>query len=144
MAKPIRDPSITASHLNERAQGSLIQWMDINIEKVGDGILVSSMKISSSHMAPNGFLHAGSIVTLADFSCGCATIAHLPKRAKSFATIELKCNFLGTAKNGSLICTAKNQHWGKTTQVWDASISKKNSDLIIGLFRCTEIILGDH
>ena len=99
------------------------------------------MEIAPHHMAPNGFLHGGAVVTFADSACGCATFAHLPKEAKSFATIELKCNFIGTALTGNLICTVKCNHFGKNTQVWDASIESKENNKIIALFRCTQMLI---
>ena len=61
----------------------------INIENIKDGSLEAHMEIAPHHMAPNGFLHGGAVVTFADSACGCATFAHLPKEAKSFATITL-------------------------------------------------------
>ena len=98
------------------------------------------MKIKPHHMAPNGFLHGGAVVTLADSACGCATYAHLPGKATSLTTIELKCNYLGTAEAGTLICTASCHHLGRSTQIWDASMMNSINEKLIALFRCTQII----
>jgi len=92
-------------------------------------------------MAPNGFLHAGSVVTLADTCAGYGCVANLPENATGFTTIELKSNHLGTAREGMVECVAKAVHLGKTTQVWDATVSHRESGKTIALFRCTQMVL---
>jgi uncharacterized protein (TIGR00369 family) len=92
-------------------------------------------------MAPNGFLHAGAVVSLADATAGCGCVAHLPEGATGFTTIELKSNHVATARDGSIECTAKAAHFGKTTQVWDAIVTHKESGKTIALFRCTQMLL---
>eukprot|EP01036_Dinobryon_divergens_P038919 gene38918-biopygen30959 len=92
-------------------------------------------------MAPNGFLHAGSVVTLADTSCGYGCVANLPKEASGLTTIELKSNHLGTALEGTIDCVAKPAHLGRTTQVWDAVVTHRETGKTIALFRCTQMVL---
>jgi uncharacterized protein (TIGR00369 family) len=101
----------------------------------------AEMAISMKHMAPNGYLHAGSVVTLADTACGYACVVNLPEGATGFTTIELKSNFLGTAREGTLDCSATAQHRGRTTQVWDAVVTHRETGRTIALFRCTQMIL---
>ena len=92
-------------------------------------------------MAPNGFLHAGSVITLADTSAGYGCIANLPEEATGFTTIELKSNHLGTTLDGTLDCVARPVHLGRTTQVWDATVTHRESGKTLALFRCTQMIL---
>jgi 1,4-dihydroxy-2-naphthoyl-CoA hydrolase len=92
-------------------------------------------------MAPNGFLHAGTVVTLADTLAGYGCKANLPSGAVGFTTIELKSNHLGTALEGTIVGSAKPVHLGKTTQVWDATVTRKETGKTIALFRCTQLIL---
>ena len=72
---------------------------------------------------------------------GYATIAHLPEGAKNFTTIELKSNFLGTAKEGVMRCEAVGEHLGRTTQVWAATVFNAQGRKM-ALFRCTQMILA--
>jgi uncharacterized protein (TIGR00369 family) len=109
--------------------------------EVQEGSLKSRMPVKKIHIAPNEFLHAASIVALADTTCGYATIAHLPEGARSFTTIELKSNHLGTVKEGGIACLATAQHLGRNTQVWDAVVTDQASVRKIALFRCTQMIL---
>jgi 1,4-dihydroxy-2-naphthoyl-CoA hydrolase len=80
-------------------------------------------------------------VTLADTACGYGCIGHLPEGATGFTTIELKTNFLGTAREGTVACVAKAQHLGRTTQLWDAVVSHRDTGKTIALFRCTQLII---
>jgi uncharacterized protein (TIGR00369 family) len=92
-------------------------------------------------MAPNGFLHAGTVVTLADTLAGYGCFYNMPPGAVGFTTIELKSNHLGTAQDGTIVGNAKPMHLGKTTQVWDATVTRKETGKTIALFRCTQLIL---
>ncbi len=136
-----RRPEITIEVLNERGREYLPGYLGIEIVALDDQRLESRMQIQRLHIAPNEFLHAASVVALADTSCGYATIAHLPEGAQSFTTIELKSNHLGTLTEGVVACVATAQHIGRTTQVWDAVVSDAASGRKLALFRCTQMIL---
>jgi uncharacterized protein (TIGR00369 family) len=92
-------------------------------------------------MAPNGVLHAGSVVSLADTAAGYGCVANLPDGAKGFTTLEIKSNHLGTVREGVVSCVARAIHVGKSTQVWDAEVFDNTSGKRIALFRCTQMIL---
>jgi len=91
--------------------------------------------------APNGFLHAGVLVTLADTAAGYGCVANLPEGASGFTTVELKSNHLGTATEGHADCVARPAHTGRTTQVWDAEVTHRESGRTLVLFRCTQMVL---
>jgi uncharacterized protein (TIGR00369 family) len=81
------------------------------------------------------------VIALADTACGYGCRAHLPDGAEGFTTIELKANFLGTAREGTIQTVATPAHMGGTTQVWDATVTRKDDGKTIALFRCTQMIL---
>lgn len=126
---------------NRNAAEYLPGYLGIEITGLAEGSASGRMQIRKLHFAPNEFLHAASIVALADTTCGCATLAHLPEGAQSFTTIELKSNHLGTLREGSAVCSAKAQHLGRNTQVWDAEVSDEASGRKLALFRCTQMVL---
>jgi 1,4-dihydroxy-2-naphthoyl-CoA hydrolase len=80
------------------------------------------------------------VVALADTASGYGCVASLPEGATGFTTIELKANFLGTATEGVLACEAVRAHGGRTTQVWDATVTHEGGKTI-ALFRCTQLLL---
>ncbi len=134
-------PGISIEVLNERGSEYLPGYLGIEIIELAPNTLTSRMPVKKLHVAPNDFLHAASIVALADTACGYATLAHLPEGAQSFTTIELKSNHLGTVRDGSIACVATAQHLGRTTQVWDAVVTDEADGRQLALFRCTQMIL---
>jgi 1,4-dihydroxy-2-naphthoyl-CoA hydrolase len=102
--------------------------------------VASALDVRQELLAPHEFLHAGTVVALADTSAGYGCLASLPEGATSFTTIELKANFLGTAREGRITCEATLVHGGRTTQIWDANVGKEDGKTI-ALFRCTQLLL---
>lgn len=135
------NPDITLDVLNQRGIGRLPGHLGIVITSVGDGQVTAELPVLPHLLAPNGYLHAGSVVTLADTASGYGCIANLPDGANNFTTIELKSNHLGTARDGTILCTAKVEHKGRNTQVWDAVVTSKETGKTLALFRCTQMIL---
>lgn len=109
-------------------------------DRDGDAIC-AHIDIKSHHLAPNGYLHAGTVITLADSCAGYGCVVNLPEGASGFTTIELKSNHLGTATEGRIQCSATLVHKGRTTQVWDSVVTNGNTGKTIALFRCTQMIL---
>ena len=134
-------PGISIEVLNERGSEYLPGYLGIEMIELAPNSLRSRMPVKKLHVAPYEFLHAASVVALADTTCGYATIAHLPEGAESFTTIELKSNHLGTVREGGIACVATAQHLGRTTQVWDAVVTDEASGRKLALFRCTQMIL---
>lgn len=128
-----------AADFNARGKGHLPALIGLEIVAVRDGVVESRLALRPEHMAPNGFLHAATVVALADTSCGYGCVALLPEGAKGFTTLELKASFLGTAREGVIECRASPLHLGRTTQVWDAAVGTAAGR--IALFRCTQMIL---
>ena len=128
--------------LNNRGAGTLPGLIGIEILEAEKGRLASRLDLRDELMAPNGYLHAATIVALADTSCGYGTFVNLPEGADGFTTVELKSNFLGTKREGDIECEAKLAHGGRATQVWDATVTDgKNGKKTIALFRCTQMIM---
>ena len=134
-------PETTPDLFHHKQVGTLPDRFGVRIRQIAEGRLDSEMEVQPWMLAPNGFLHAASVVLLADTSAGYATLAHLPEGAKNFTTIELKSNFLGTAKEGLLRCEAVGEHLGRTTQVWSATVFNAQGKKM-ALFRCTQMILA--
>ena len=134
-------PGITVDVLNSRGHGCLPGLMGFRVMALEQGLLVAELDIRPDLLAPNGFLHAATVVVLADTACGYGCMAHLPKGAENFTTVELKTNFLGTARDGTIACVARPAHLGRATQVWDAVVTRHGDGKPIALFRCTQMVL---
>ena len=135
------DPHFDLAAINERGQEFLPGLLGIEFTHAEKGRMVADMPIRPDLLAPNGFLHAASVIALADTACGYGAIFALPEGAINFTTIELKSNFLGTLREGTATCEAKAEHLGRTSQVWDAIVSNKDTGKKLALFRCSQMVL---
>jgi 1,4-dihydroxy-2-naphthoyl-CoA hydrolase len=138
------NPELTAEHFNRRNAGYLPGLVGLTVLRVGPDAVESRLAVRQELLAPNGFLHAASVIALADTSAGYGCVATLPEGASGFTTIELKSNFLGTARDGAIACRATPAHLGRTTQVWDARVTVEGGDKVIALFRCTQMVLWQN
>lgn len=137
---PLR-PGVSLEAEQLRGEGRLPGLVGVRVQGVAENRFEATLKIRPDLLAPNGYLHAATVIALADTVCGYGCRAHLPDGATGFTTIELKANFLGTARDGTLACVATPAHLGSTTQVWDATVSRQADGKTIALFRCTQMIL---
>jgi len=131
---------LTLAQLQEMGSTGLPGLLGIEVSEAGDGLARARLALGNQHQAPNGFLHAGTVVALADSACGYGCILSLPEGAIGFTTIELKTNFLRTARSGTIVCEATRIHGGRTTQLWDATVSDAEGRAL-ALFRCTQLVL---
>jgi 1,4-dihydroxy-2-naphthoyl-CoA hydrolase len=122
-------------------QGRLPGHFGIELLSIGPGMVEARLELKPEHLAPNEFLHAATVIAIADSCAGMGCLASLPEEAAGFTTIELKTNFLGTAREGALRCDARMVHGGSRTQVWDSTVRREQDERVIALFRCTQFIL---
>jgi 1,4-dihydroxy-2-naphthoyl-CoA hydrolase len=134
-------PGITVEDFRNRGDGHLPGLLGMRVVALEEGKMEMELTVHKEVLAPNGYLHAATVVGLADTASGYGCIAHLPEGAVNFTTIELKSNFLGTAQSGTIACVARPAHLGRNTQVWDATVTHRHTGKTIALFRCTQMIL---
>jgi uncharacterized protein (TIGR00369 family) len=138
---PTDDREEAARALTDAGKGFLPGLLGVEVTGAGDGWVEARLGVRPELMAPNGFLHAGSVITLADTCCGYGCVRALPAGAAGFTTVELKSNFLGTAREGAILCRAEAIHLGRATQLWDAKVTNEASGKTMALFRCTQMVL---
>ncbi len=130
-----------AGDLNERSKGTLPGLIGLEFTEASEGLVRARLDLREELMAPNGYLHAATVIALADTACGYGCFISLPEGANGFTSIELKSNFLGTKRDGSIKCEATLLHGGRTTQIWDAVVADGESGKKIAAFRCTQMVL---
>ncbi len=129
------------AEFNEKAKNCLPGLLGLEMVAAEQDRYESRMMVQPVHYAPNGFLHAASVIALADTTCGFAARSRLPEGASGFTTVELKSNHMGTLLEGELRCIATPVHIGRSTQVWDAKVFDPAKDKTIAVFRCTQMVL---
>jgi 1,4-dihydroxy-2-naphthoyl-CoA hydrolase len=133
-------PGYDAAFMNSLGEGHLPGYLGVVIVELRPGVLLAELPLREHLFAPNGYLHAGSVVSLADTAAGYACLAHLSEGA-SFTTLELKANFVRALREGVLHCEARAVHLGRTTHVWDAIVTGDGDERPVALFRCTQLVL---
>lgn len=141
MTTPTPQFPTTPEEWNERSQGRLPGHIGLMVTKIEAGLAEGRLDVLPHHLAPNGFLHAATVIAVADTLAGYGCTVSLPEGANGFTTIELKSNFLGTVREGGIRAVAKLYHGGRTTQVWDAEVRAEATDRVVALFRCTQMVL---
>ena len=131
---------IALAQLQEAGSGHLPGLLGIEFDSFEDGVVRARLALEQKHFAPNGYVHAASVVALADTAAGYGCLLTLPEGGTGFTTIELKTNFLRSAQEGTIACEARLVHGGRTTQLWDATV-RDAQGRPMALFRCTQLVL---
>jgi uncharacterized protein (TIGR00369 family) len=131
---------VRLSQLQEAGAGFLPGLLGIEFDGVEDGVVRAHLTLRQEHFAPNGYVHAATLVALADTAAGYGCLLNLPEGGTGFTTIELKTNFMRSAREGTITCEARLAHGGRTTQVWDATVDDPEGRQM-ALFRCTQLVL---
>lgn len=135
------DRAVVADMLRQASEVTLPGHMGLELIEIGEGSARMRCQVQPFHLAPNGFLHAGAVVTLADTAAGFGCVGNFPEGASGFTTIELKTNFTGTLLEGWMLAEAEMIHGGRTTQVWDVEVSDEATERRLAYFRATQMIL---
>ena len=99
------------------------------------------IEVTEPLIAGTGYLFAPAVISLADTLCAIGCGANIPEGA-SFTTVELKVNFMGSAKEGERVSgVASPLHLGRSTQVWDVDVRNETTERKIAAFRCTQMVL---
>ena len=103
--------------------------------------IVGHIDVSPPLIAGTGFFFAPAIISLADTLCAAGCGNHIPDD-HSFTTVEMKTNFLASAKLGErVVGVATASHLGRQTHVWDVDVTNETTGRRMALFRCTQMIL---
>jgi 1,4-dihydroxy-2-naphthoyl-CoA hydrolase len=127
--------------LRQAGADKLPGHMGLELIEIGERTTQMRCKVRPFHFAPNGYLHAGAVITLADTAAGYGCVGNLPEGASGFTTIELKSNFTGTLVQGTMLAEAEMIHGGRNTQVWDVEVTDEASGRKLAYFRATQMIL---
>ena len=126
---------------NRYGEEYLFGYLGMEFLKVEEDEVVATIVLQQHHFGWNGYLHAGTVFSLADSCAGYGCVRSLPEGAAGFTTIETKTNFLSTVRQGSIQAIAIPLHRGKSTQVWDTSVSSTENGQLLSCYRCTQMVL---
>ena len=131
----------TVEGLNAANIGKLPGHLGLVITTVEPGLVEGRFTARDDLVAHTGYLLAGAVLSVADILCAYGVSTVWPDGATGFTTAEVKANFVGTVREGEVLCSARLLHGGRTTQVWDATATAAATGKLMAAFRCTQILL---
>tara|TARA_B100001741_G_scaffold152616_1_gene126093 strand:+ start:217 stop:633 length:417 start_codon:yes stop_codon:yes gene_type:complete len=115
---------------NQIADKGLLKTLEIKFTDVGSDFLTATMPVNEKVYQPDGILHGGATVALAE-TVGSAAVAVLTKNPNlTIRGIEINANHIKSVKKGTVIATAKPIHLGKTIQLWEIRTVDEENQLI--------------
>jgi uncharacterized protein (TIGR00369 family) len=143
-ARPVRCAAVPDDHvawLNEFFRPKVPGMFGCEITNVSPEGAEGRLTVTEPLIAGTGFVFAPVVIGMADFLCAAAIGPHLPDGA-SFTTLEVKTNFVSSAREGDVVTgEARPVHLGRTTQVWDATVTNATTGRLMALFRNTQLVL---
>jgi uncharacterized protein (TIGR00369 family) len=136
------DPLARAQRMNDFFGPLVPGQMGCVFDHAEPDLVLGHIDVTENLIAGTGFLFAPAIIALADTCAAIGCGANIPAGA-SFTTIELKSNFLASARVGERVaCRCTPSHLGRQTHVWDATVTNETTGRTIALFRCTQMVLS--
>jgi len=130
----------TLAQLNHLSLNTLMQTLEIEYIDYGDDYLVAKMPVTSKVYQPNGILHGGATVALAESVGSAASHLFFDNSEFEIRGIEISANHIKSVKEGFIFATARILHKGRTTQLWEIKVTNSQNQLI-SLCKLTTIAL---
>jgi uncharacterized protein (TIGR00369 family) len=125
----------------EHGWGPFPSMIGVEVLEVEPESVRGRLEVTDQLVAGTGYLWAPVVIGLADAMCAAGTGASIPEGA-TFTTVELKTNFVGSARPGEVVVAeATPAHLGRTTHVWDVTVTNEATGRAIALHRCTQMVL---
>ena len=136
------DPTTRASRMTEFFALRVPGQLGCVFDHSAADLVVGHIDVTPNLIAGTGFLFAPAVIALAD-TCAAIGCGNNVPAGSSFTTIELKSNFLSSARVGERVtCRCTPAHLGRQTHVWDAPVTNETTGRTMALFRCTQMVLA--
>ncbi len=116
--------------LNDHCKNTLMETLDIEFTAIGDDFVEATMPVTPKVHQPDGVLHGGATVALAETVGSVASFVFLDGANFFVRGIEINANHIRSIAKGNVIARAEFLHKGRTTQVWDIKIRDEENRLI--------------
>lgn len=115
---------------NESSKNTMMETLQIEYIDVGEDYLVGKMPVNSRVHQPDGVLHGGAMVALAESIGSTASYIFLDGENFFVRGIEIAANHVKSVRDGEVFAKATILHKGRTTQLWDIKITDLEDNLI--------------
>lgn len=141
-APPPSDGKSRAREVTEFFASRVPGLLGCVFDEASADVVVGHIDVTEKLIAGTGYLFAPAVVALADTCAAIGCGANLSE-GETFTTIELKSNFLSSARVGErVVCRCSPAHLGRQTHVWDAVVTNETTGRTMALFRCTQMVLA--
>lgn len=115
---------------NDSSKNTMMETLQITYIDVGENFLVGKMPVNPSVHQPDGVLHGGAMVALAESVGSTASYIFLDAQKMFVRGIEISANHVKSVRDGEVFARATIVHKGRTTQLWDIKITNADGDLV--------------
>lgn len=115
---------------NEVCKGTLMETLDIEYVDVGENFLVAKMPVTPKVYQPDGVLHGGASVALAESVGSAASYIFLDAQKFMIHGLEISANHTKSVREGFVYAKASMIHKGRTTQLWEIKITNEEGALV--------------
>ncbi|HNP19057.1 MAG TPA: hotdog fold thioesterase [Fulvivirga sp.] len=124
------NPAITVKQLNDMTKNTMMEHLGIEFTAVGPDFVSAKMPVDSRHHQPYGLLHGGASVTLAETLGSVAAHCSVDSTKYLCVGLEINANHLKSVRSGFVFGTTKPLHVGRSTQVWEITITNEEDQKI--------------
>lgn len=125
---------------NAIRKNTLLETLEIEFVDVSEDGVVARMPVTARVHQPDGVLHGGATVALAESVGSFAAIYLLGTDEISIRGIEISANHVKSVRDGYVYAKAKILHKGRTVQLWQIPIVNEKDELI-SMVKLTTIAL---
>lgn len=125
---------------NEWCKNTLIETLEIEYIDAGEDFLTAKMPVNSRVHQPMGLLHGGATLALAESVGSAASLMFINTEKQEVRGIEISANHLKAKRDGTVFCTAKIIHQGRSIHLWEMRITDEEGKLI-SICKLTNMIL---
>ena len=125
---------------NDWCKSTLMETLEIEYIDAGEDFLTAKMPVNSRVHQPMGILHGGATVALAESVGSAASMLFINPEKQEARGIEISANHLKSKREGTVFCTAKIVHQGRSIHLWEIKITDEEGKLI-SLCKLTNMIL---
>lgn len=130
----------TIEKLNQLNQGTMMEQLQIEYLEIGDGFLKAKMPVDKRTFQPDGILHGGASLALAETVAGLGSALIVDLKSFNVRGAQVSANHVGTAKKGWVVAEGRLIHRGKNTHIWNIDI-KNELDKLVSICRITNFIV---
>ncbi len=126
--------------INQSMKSSLIGNLGFEVTKTGDGVVEGSFELSEKNSRPDGILHGGANLAMAETLAGLGSMLITDLKQFDVLGTQVSGNHTGILKKGKAMATAKIVHRGNKTHLWSVDVRNEEGRLI-STVRVTNMIV---